>query len=165
MGSTRGIINDNTSGKVYANTDNTTNTSFVVASSSVASGSGISRSLSIELQRAGKNLSVANGAANPITMLASGNITSALFNFRASSLSSNGSASGATTIRLNYQAYGSLTANTINTMIIPSSTASSTNTLSIPFGSGDKFWVDVVSIAPSTPGQGLLMTLNFTRNN
>lgn len=165
MARVRGFINDNSSGKVFANTSNTTNANFIVVSSAVASGSGVKRNLSIQLQKAGRRMSAANGAANPITMFSSGNITSVLFNFRATSTKSNPAASGETTIRLTHQPYGSSNANTVGTMIIPANTSSSTNVLSMAFNSGDKFWADVVSVASTNSGQGLLMTLNFTRDN
>lgn len=160
MARVRGILNDNTVGIVYANTDTTVATS----SNSIASSSATTKRLSIEVTKPGIKPSVSSGASSPITFYTSGTITNIAFSFRSKVVTTNAAASTATTIKLNQIAFGSSTVNVANTLTVPGGVLTSSNTLNIAFSAGDKFYIDVSAIGAPNAGQGLLVTFTYYGN-
>jgi hypothetical protein len=160
MARSRGILNDNTVGIVYANTDTTIATSRNV----IASSSATTRRLSFEVTKPGIRPSVSSGVSSPVTMYTSGTVTSVAFSFRSKVVTTNAAASTATTIKLNQIPFGSSTVNVANTLTVPGGVLTSSNTLNIAFSAGDKFYIDVSAIGKPNPGQGLLVTLTYYGN-
>jgi hypothetical protein len=160
MARVRGILYDNDLSVIYANTATSGNSRNAIASSS-----STTKRLSIEVTKPGVRPSVSSGASSPITMFTSGTITGASFTFRSKVVTTNASASTATTIKLNQIEFGASTANLVNTLTIPGGLTTSSNNLNINFNAGDKFYIDVSSIGKPNPGQGLFVTLTYYNNN
>jgi hypothetical protein len=160
MARVRGILNDNTIGILYANTDTTVATS----SNSIASLSSTTKRLSIEVTKPGIKPSVSSGVSSPITFYTNGIITNIAFSFRSTVVTTNAAASTATTIKLNKIAFGSSSINLENTLTIPGGVLTSSNTLNIAFIAGDRFYIDISSIGKPNPGQGLFVTFTYYGN-